>query len=257
MYGYIYKITCTEGSFFGRFYIGQRKWSGDISKDKYKGSGKILKDYYKKYPKAYIKEILAIAESSDELDQLEKDYIHPHLHHHECLNINEGGNHCYDYRISEESRRKLSEALKGRTTWNKGLKLPPSHMKGKHHSDETKSKISEKKKGKPSGWKGHHPSQEAREKMSLAHKGKSSWNKGKSASEETRLKMSIIRAKLPVIQIDKNSLMIIAEYPSAREAQRVVGVSSSAIYKCCKKEKYYKTAGGYMWEFGNKQNDKI
>ena len=249
MYGYIYKITCTEGSFFGRFYIGQRKWSGDISKDKYKGSGKILKDYYKKYPKAYIKEILATAESSEELDQLEKDYIHPHLHHPECLNINEGGNHCYDYHISEESRKRLSEALKGRKAWNKGLKLPPSHMKGKHHSEETRKKISEKKKGQPSGWKGRHPSQEAREKMSIAHKGKTTWNKGKKASDETRKKLSMMRVKYSILQIDKDTLEIIAEYSSAQEAQRVVGVSSSTIYKCCGKKKYCKTAGGYLWEY--------
>lgn len=249
MYGYIYKITCTEGSFFGRFYIGQRKWSGDISKDKYKGSGKILKDYYKKYPKAYIKEILAIAESSDELDQLEKDYIHPHLHHPECLNINEGGNYCHDYRISEESRRKLSEALKGRKVWNKGLKLPPSHMKGKHHSEETKRKISEKRKGQPSGWKGHHPSQEAREKMSIAHKGKTTWNKGKKASEETRAKQSLVRSKNPVLQIDRISMEVIAEYRSAREASRITGISASTIYCCCGKKTFSKTAGGYKWEY--------
>lgn len=184
MYGYIYKITCTEGSLAGHFYIGQRKWSRDISKDTYKGSGKIIKDYYKKYPKAFIKEILATAETREGLDRLEKMFIEPYLHTEECLNMREGGNHCYDCSMKEETKKKLSEALKGRKVWNKGIKTGKSSaMLGKHHTEDTKRKISEKKKGQPSPWKGHHPSPEARERMSLAHKGKPSWNKGLKMSD--------------------------------------------------------------------------
>lgn len=40
--------------------------------------------------------------------------------------------------MTEETKRKLSETMKGR----------PSHMKGKKHSEETKRKLSEAKKGK-------------------------------------------------------------------------------------------------------------
>lgn len=60
---------------------------------------------------------------------------------------------------SEEHRRKISET-----------------MKGKHRSEETKKKISEAKKG-------HSHSEEAIRKMSEAHKGH-------SHSEETRKKLS-------------------------------------------------------------------
>ena len=65
----------------------------------------------------------------------------------------------------------------------------PSGMKGKHHSAETRRKLSEAKKGK-------HLSEESRKKISEANKGennprfgKPAWNNGKHLSEETRTKM--------------------------------------------------------------------
>ena len=70
------------------------------------------------------------------------------------------------------------------------------HHKGKHHSEETKNKMSEAKKGK-------HPSEETKNKMSEAKKGKkhseeskrkmSKAHKGKHISEETKLKMSEVQ----------------------------------------------------------------
>jgi hypothetical protein len=68
--------------------------------------------------------------------------------------------------FSEESKRKMSEAKKGKSGPNKG----------KHFSEEHKRKISEAKKGK-------HRSEETRKKMSEA-------KKGKHLSEETRKKIS-------------------------------------------------------------------
>jgi len=45
---------------------------------------------------------------------------------------------------SEETKKKLSMANKGKTTW----------MKGKHHSDEAKRKLSEYRGPKASNWRG-------------------------------------------------------------------------------------------------------
>ena len=47
------------------------------------------------------------------------------------------------------------------------------HNLGKHLSEETRKKLSEANKGKPSGMNGKHHSAEARKKLSEAHKGKS------------------------------------------------------------------------------------
>lgn len=64
--------------------------------------------------------------------------------------------------VSEEIRKKISEA-------NKGRKL----------SEEHKAKISAAHKGKPHPQKGHKLSEETKRKISEAHKGKTPWNKGK------------------------------------------------------------------------------
>ena len=53
-------------------------------------------------------------------------------------NMTDGGDGKSGFTVSEETKKKISEAQKGKTTWNKG----------KHHSDETRKKISESRKGK-------------------------------------------------------------------------------------------------------------
>lgn len=52
-------------------------------------------------------------------------------------------------KLSEEHKRKISETLEGKPTWNKGKKLTP-------FSEEHKRKLSEAKKGKPAPNKGKH-----------------------------------------------------------------------------------------------------
>ena len=74
------------------------------------------------------------------------------------------------------------------------------HMKGRTVTDETRRKISEAKKGKTSPRKGVTPSEETRKKMSEAAKGRtfseesrrklSESHKGKHLSEEHRRKIS-------------------------------------------------------------------
>lgn len=96
------------------------------------------------------------------------------------------------YRLSEETKRRLSEAAKNRklsketrrkiSESNTGKKHP---LYGKHHSVETKKKISKANKGK-------HPSIEARKKMSEAHKGKKNHNwKGGITPENRRVRRGI------------------------------------------------------------------
>ena len=74
---------------------------------------------------------------------------------------------------SEEHKRKISEAKKGKKSGIYGKKL----------SEESKAKISEANKGK-------HHSEETKRKISEAHKGKPSWNKGKCISEEHKRKIA-------------------------------------------------------------------
>jgi hypothetical protein len=75
--------------------------------------------------------------------------------------------------VSEETRRKLSEANKGEN----------NYFYGRTHSKETRRKLSEWNKGKTA-------SEETKRKMSEAKKGENHPNYGKSPSEETKTKMS-------------------------------------------------------------------
>lgn len=69
-------------------------------------------------------------------------------------------------KLPEETKRKMSKSLKGRNTWSRGRK----------HTKETKRKISDSNKGKKM-------SIDACNKISIAHKGKHQyWNRGEKNS---------------------------------------------------------------------------
>ena len=105
---------------------------------------------------------------------------------------------------SAETRKKMSEAHKGKQAWNKGIPQSEETRKknseahkgennywfGKHHSEEAKKKNSEAHKGENNYWFGKHHSAEARKKISEANKGENHPLFGKHHSEETRKKMS-------------------------------------------------------------------
>ena len=79
------------------------------------------------------------------------------------------GNKCHlGYKHSDESKRKISEAKKGKTTW----------IKGKKHSLESIQKMKESHKGNTNHLGCKH-SNEAKRKMRLKRLGKTPGNKGK------------------------------------------------------------------------------
>lgn len=87
---------------------------------------------------------------------------------------------------TEETKKRISETLKGRI----------SPMKGRTLSDEHKRKISESGKGNKRGLGKKH-SQETKDKISAASMKRDPWNKGTKGkfSKESREKMSISQKK--------------------------------------------------------------
>lgn len=163
-YNYIYKITNTIN---GKIYIG--KHSTDILEDGYMGSGIVLHKAKQKYGlESFTKEYLAFCDTEKMLNFLEKFYIkkfnaqNPEIGY----NLTSGGDG--GYTLSEEVKKKMSEARKG--------KQP---MYGKHHSEETKRKLSEAHKGKVSPNYGKHLLEETKLKISLSSIGRPAAIKGK------------------------------------------------------------------------------
>jgi group I intron endonuclease len=154
--GYIYKTTNLIN---GKMYIGSSKknpkdnWS-------YYGSGRNIVNAIKKYGKEnFTKEILV--ESNDNIRLLEKQYLENvnaryNLKYYNMTNDALGN----DFH-SNDTKKSISEKLKGR-------KMPPEQIKKIRLAKTGKPNS---KKGKPDGPK---PS------VSKAHKGRVSPNKGKS-----------------------------------------------------------------------------
>ena len=196
IYRYIYKITCTTGSFKDKFYFGQH--TTENLEDAYKGSGRKIGDYYKKHPNDYIKEIISFHNSQEELNQAEYDIIKPWLGNEMCLNIVGGGN---KGEATEEYRQKMREA-------QIGLQAVEKHpMYGKHHTEESKQLMSKnrkgkctrenncnygKLKGKDNPMYGKHHTEESKQLMSENHyncSGKNNPMYGKHHSDASRQKM--------------------------------------------------------------------
>ena len=62
----------------------------------------------------------------------------------------------------------------------------------------------------------------------------------------TRNERSKAKRSEPIQQLDADG-NVVAEYPSAIEAQRATGTNRKRIRMCCNGK--YKTAGGYCWKF--------
>lgn len=160
MYGYIYMTTNLIN---GKMYIGQKK-STNFLKERYLGSGSLLRKAIKKYGKENFKvEMLCECDSKEELDEMEIYFIKQFnaKDSDDFYNLapdgesGVGGPKFKGHKHTDESKKKISEG-------NKGIN---NKFFGKHHSEETKRIMKEKAKNRKP------VSNETREKLSKIHKG--------------------------------------------------------------------------------------
>lgn len=108
-------------------------------------------------------EILKQNLTKDEAEKLEIELIAKYKSNQRNFgyNVANGGNSTGT--MSDETKKKISNTLKGvpKTT-------PP--FKGKHHTDESRKKLSQKKMGELNPMYGKHLSEETKRKMSDSHK---------------------------------------------------------------------------------------
>ena len=111
-------------------------------------------------------------------------------------------------------------------------------MLGKHHTVETKKKISEA---------GKRPcSEETKRKIGLANSGSKNGMYGKSISNYAK-ELIIKRFSKSVLQLDLDNNNIINKFSSATEAEKYLGGKGSHVSCCCLGKR--KTAYGYKWRY--------
>ena len=218
-----YCVYCHTNKINQKKYIGitrnvpERRWNN--------GRGYTNNRYFSRAIEKYgwhnfLHEILYTDLSKEQAEEIEiqliKEYDSANPDH--GYNIELGGNGTG--RFTDETRRRISEALKGHGC-----------------SEETKRKISEAKAGKSQG-KGRKMSAESIEKNRLAHIGQTPWNKGRRWTDEEKAKCG----GKAVLCVELNK-----RFRTAHEAAKELNLDFSAICKCARGKK--KTTGGYHWQY--------
>ena len=244
MIRFVYKTTNLVN---GKIYIGQH--TTENIDDGYMGSGVYLRMAFGKRGKENFKcEILKMVDGSKEdLNNAEEYYIKQYkdkvgwgMMYNATEFAGGGWNKGISHPVSEETKKKISEANKGHHHSEETKKNMSEARKGIKLSEETKKKMSEAFKGRP-GWnKGIKHTDEARKKMSEALKGH-------TISEETKKKISEAHKNHPsfskkVLCIETNIV-----YPSIGEASRQTGITYQNISGVCREKQ--KTTGGYHWKY--------
>ena len=159
---------------------------------------------------------------------------------------------------NEESRKKISESLKGKKLTGETRKKISKSLKGRTLNEEHRKKISESLKGRTF-------TEETKQKMSETMKGKklteetrkkiSKIMKGRILSEETKQKMSeTMKGKNNPNATKVYCVELDMVFNTVTEASEYVGCSISSISSVLTGKR--KTAKGYHWIYAEDRNNK-
>lgn len=239
----------------------------------------------------YLTEIIIDDISIEEANKKEVEFIklygRSNLGKGALCNLTDGGDGIVGYKMSEETRLKMSKTRKGRKPSAESISKVAAALRGRKRPEEVGRKISEIKKGKYLGvnnpFFGKTHSDEFKIKRSLAQKGEKSplfgkrgylsHNYGKKRSSEDLKKMSIrvqgeknpfyskshseefknrrrVESKLnkSVIQFSLDGEEI-KEYISIREAARLNNFDRTGVAHACNGN--LRTYRKFIWKFKN------
>ena len=239
-----------------KLYFGSHSWDGEGLDKNYYGSGTAIKRAVRKYGKDnFIVYPIKFYDTIEECRQAEEQLLNKYniADNPYCYNLKNAavGWTSEDLKgktVSEETRKKLSQAFKGEKHPNYGKhlteetrkKISQAH-KGKTvtFSEEHRKNLSQAMKGKNNPMYGKHPtfSEEHRKKLSQALKGK-------TVSESTRNKLAIANGGKPFVAIKEGKVKI---FTSQHECGRVLGLYQSSINQCLKGK--LKQTGGYTFKY--------
>lgn len=186
--GIIYGWYCIPT---GNWYIGQTVNPEDRFKDHIKSSKNRHNTFYRAIRKYGLNNfIYCILEENvlrENLSMREMDWIEEYDSFYNGYNETLGGEGCCGYWLgkhrSEETKKKLSEKIKGQHF---------GYWKGKHLTPETIEKLKEVRKGRIPWNKGkrYTYTEEEKARIYASRRGRPSWNKGIPMTEEAKRKSS-------------------------------------------------------------------
>lgn len=162
---------------------------------------------------------------------LEIDLVSHYKNLNLSYNITEGGQGTTGLRKTEEEKENLRRL----------------HI-GKKLSEETRRKMSEARRGRPGTMLGRKHSEETKKKMSISRSGQNNPVLGRVRTEEEKTTYRLAqKTRKKVAKIDPGTGNILDTYNSVNEAGNINKCSCSHISECCRgKSKLFK---GYKWIF--------
>ena len=233
----VYKITCTQNN---TFYIGRtcnftnrmNCHKSDLSRGTHKNAA--LQNVFNKYGMESMEfELLYQIDDKEGQIAKEQELLNLYIGTPECLNINKSAETFCDVPWTEERKRKISEA-------HRGKKMPPmreevrlarrERMIGKKLSDGTRLKIREKALGR-------HKSREELDRLSERYKGEGNPMYGRVGWKNPQ--------SAPVFQVELLTGKVLREFPSPYDAAVAVGGNVDTIRRACSAKKT--SCYGYLW----------